>query len=178
MSAVKYILSVLMLSGVIALAGYYYFGGFNKRELEVIEVDDYHFIGKMYQGSFQSKKLEETFNEVRQQYERKEPAGTFAVVVLKEPETEKDSVHQFIGILTVEPVVESALPNGWQTYTVEASQAVRNTIRAHNLVMAKPNVIKEEIEEFSAERGHSLQQDVTIEKYLGDRHLEVEVPLK
>lgn len=178
MSVAKYILSVLILSGIIALVGYYYFGGFNKRELEVVEVDDYHFIGKMYQGKLQDKKLEETFYEVRQQYEKKEPAGTFAIVVLQEPETGKDSVEQFIGILTGAPVAENTLPSGWENYTVEAGQAVRSTIRAHNLVMAKPNIIKEEIAQFAAEKGLSLQPNITIEKYLGDRHLEVEVPVE
>lgn len=177
MSVKKYIISVLLLSGVITLFGYYYFGGFEDPELQVVEVNDYQFAGKLYKGTLQNKELENIFYEVRQQYDKRAPAGTFSIVVLKEPETGKDTVEQFIGIMLQEPLNEASLPAGWETIKVEAGQAVRSTIRSHNLVMPKPHAIKEEIQNFARTHNLQLNSQVTIEKYLGERHLEIEVPV-
>lgn len=178
MSVKKYLLFVLLLTGIITLAGYYYFGGFEEREQELVTIGDYHFAGKYYKGTLKDNELENIFFEVREQYEAGSPAGIFTIVVLKEPETPKDTVEQFIGILLNEPVAENALPKGWETFTVEAEQAVRNTIRSHNLVMPKPNEIREEMKDFAEAQNLRLNEEITIEKYLGERHLEIEIPIE
>ena len=178
MSVKKYLLFVLVLTAVITLAGYDYFGGFEGREQELVQVNDYHFAGKHYKGTLKDNELENIFYEVRQQFDKGTPAGIFTIVVLKEPETQKDTVEQFVGILLNEAVAEGSLPAGWETFTVEAGQAVRNTIRSHNLVMPKPHEIKQEIQSFAQSRNLELNSEVTIEKYLGERHLEIEVPVK
>lgn len=177
MSVKKYILYVLVLTGIIALAGYYYFGGFEETELQLVEVNDYHLAGKYYKGTLSNKQLEDIFFEVRRQYEKGEPAGTFSIVVLKEPETAKDTVEQFIGIILQEPVAASSLPAGWESLHIKAGQAVRSTIRSHNLVMPKPFAIKEEIKTFAQAQNLKLNPAFTIEKYLGERHLEIEIPV-
>lgn len=178
MSVKKYIISVLLLAGVITFFGYLYFGGFEDPELQVVEVNDYHFAGKPYKGTLNNKELENIFYEVRQQYEKGAPAGTFSIVVLKEPQTQKDTVEQFIGIILQEPLNNASLPAGWENFKVEADQAVRSTIRSHNLVMPKPQAIKEEIQNFAQAQNLQLNNGITIEKYLGERHLEIEVPVR
>lgn len=177
MSVKKYILYVLIFSGLIAFVGYYYFGGFEEPELQVVEVNNYHLAGKHFKGILSNKELEKIFFEVRSQYDKGTPAGTFAIVILKEPETAKDTVEQFIGIILEKPADELPLPAKWETLTIEADKAVRSTIRSHNLVMPKPHEIKVELREFA--RAHKLQPDttITIEKYLGERHLEIEIPI-
>lgn len=178
MSVKKYILFVLLLTAVITLAGYYYFGGFEAREQQLVKVSDYHFAGKPFKGTLKDERLEEIFYEVRQQFDKGSPEGIFTIVVLKEPETQKDTLEQFIGILVREPIAENTLPAGWETFTVPAEQAVRNTIRSHNLVMPKPQEIREEIQAFAREQNLSLMEGIVVEKYLGERHLEIEVPVK
>lgn len=177
MSVKKYVFFVVLLTAIITLVGYYYLGGFKGRTLDVVEVSDYQLMGKRYYGRLDSPALEDIFYEVRSQAQSGSPSGTLVIVVFREPESEKDSVDQFIGILLDQPA-ESRLPEGWESLTIEASRAVRNTIRSHNLVMPKPNVIRDEIEEYAQSRQLPLRKDVTIEKYLGERHLEIEVPLK
>lgn len=178
MSVKKYVFYVVLLAGIFTLLGYYYLGGFTGRTLEVVEVSDYQLMGKRYQGRLDSPALEDIFYEVRSQAESGAPAGTMAIVVLKEPETGKDSVDQFVGILLDGPLEAANLPEGWEMFVIEADRAVRNTIRSHNLVMPKPNVIRDEIEEYAQAQQLPLRTDITIEKYLGERHLEVEVPLE
>lgn len=177
MSVKKYAFYVVLLTGILTLLGYYYLGGFTGRELEVVEVNDYRLMGKRYFGRLDNPALEDVFYEVRSQAESGAPSGTLAIVVLKEPETGKDSVEQFIGILLDQPA-QASLPQGWELFTIEANRAVRNTIRAHNLVMPRPKEIRDEIEEYAREQQLPLRTDITIEKYLGERHLEVEVPLE
>ena len=177
MSAKKYVFFVILLSGIIALGGYYYFGGFTEREQELVEVNDYHLVGKHYKGKLNSKELEDIFYEVRSQYEKGEPAGTLTLVTIKEPATGKDTLEQFIGILTESPGA-TTLPKGWETYTIEAEQAVRNTVRAHNLVMPKPEEVRDEILVFASNKNLNLKPNISIEKYLGERHLEVEIPVE
>lgn len=177
MSVKKYVFYVVLLTGILTLLGYYYLGGFTGRTLDVVEVNDYQLVGKRYQGKLDSPVLEDIFYEVRNQAESGAPAGTLSIVVFKEPDTAKDSVDQFIGILLDQPA-ESSLPEGWESYTIEADRAVRITIRSHNLVMPKPNLIRDEIEEYAQAQQLSLREGVTIEKYLGERHLEIEVPLE
>ncbi len=177
MSPKKYILLVVLLSAVIGLGGYYYFGGFTPRQQQLVEVNDYYLVGRHYKGRLDNNALEEIFYEVRSQHEKGEPSGVLTIVTLKEPLTAKDTVEQFIGLLTETPYA-SPLPAGWERFTLETNRAVRNTIRAHNLVMPKPYEIKEEIQEFANKNNLNLKSDVSIEKYMGERHLEVEIPVR
>ena len=177
MSAKKYIFLVVLLSAIIALGGYYYFGGFTEREQELVAVDNYHLVGRYYKGTLSNKKLEDIFYEVRSLHEKGEPAGVLTLVTIKEPLTGKDTLEQFIGILTANAGA-NALPQGWETYTIEARQAVRNTVRAHNLVMPKPEEVRAEIHEFADAHNLNLKPNISIEKYLGERHLEVEIPVE
>lgn len=176
MSVKKYVFYVVLLTGILTLLGYYYLGGFTGRTLDVVEVSDYRLMGRRYQGKLDNPALEDIFYEVRGQAQSGTPEGTMTIVVLREPETGKDSVDQFIGILLDQPE-EASLPEGWERFVIEADGAVRNTIRSHNLVMPKPNVIRDEIEEYARAQQLPLREGLTIEKYLGERHLEVEVPI-
>lgn len=169
-------LSVLIVAGIITLMGYYVLGGFKERELELAAVNEYHLVGKEYKGILGGKQLEEIFFDVQEQLQEGEPAGTFTIVVLREPKDEKDTLQQFVGILLEDP--SAAVPEGWQPFTLEAGKVVRNTIRSHNLVMPKPHAIREEMEAFAREQEVALQPGITIEKYLGERHLEIEVPVQ
>ena len=176
MSLKTYILSVLLIAGIATLLAYYFLGGFNERELALVEVDGYRLVGKEYRGTLGTKGLEEIFFEVQQKALEGEYAGALAIVVLQEPKDEKDTLHQFIGILLEDPA--GPVPAGWETFELNAEQAVRSTIRSHNLVMPKPHAIREEIEAFAQEKDVALRPEITIEKYLGERHLQVEVPVQ
>lgn len=176
MSIKKYLVAVLVVAGLITLAGYYFLGGFNERELELAAVNSYHLVGREYRGTLGNQELEQIFFEVQEKAQQGVPAGTFAVVVFREPRDERDTLHQFVGILLDDPAAPA--PEGWESYKLEAEQVVRNTIRSHNLVMPKPNAIREELEEFAEKQNVPLQPGITIEKYLGERHLQVEVPVQ
>jgi hypothetical protein len=176
MSVKNYIIAVLVFSGIIALAGYYLLGGFKERELNLVEVGGYRLVGKEFKGRFGNQQLEDIFFEVQEHVQEGEPAGTFTIVVLREPENEKDTLHQFIGILLDNP--SAPVPEGWQPFELDAEQAVRSTIRSHNLVMPKPIAIREELEDYAQTQNVKLQPGITIEKYLGERHLQIEVPLQ
>lgn len=176
MSGKKYIITVLLLTAVISLAGYYYLGGFKERELSLVEVGDYHLVGKHYRGTLENEALGSIFFEVQEKVQMGVLDGVLTVVVLKEPVEERDTVEQFIGVLLEQPVEE--VPDGWAEFTVAASQAVRSSIRSHNMVMPKPNIIREELEAFAQEKGLSLQPGISIEKYVAERHLEIEVPVE
>ena len=176
MSGKKYIITVLLITAVISLAGYIYLGGFKERELSLIEVEDYHLVGKHYRGNLENEVLGNIFFEVQNKVQQGELDGVLTVVVLKEPVEEKDTVEQFIGVLTQSPVAK--IPKGWERFIVEADQAVRSTILSHNMVMPAPNVIRGELEEFASGKSLELQPAISIEKYIGPRHLEVEVPVR
>lgn len=176
MSGKKYIIIVLLLTALISLAGYYYLGGFKERELSLVEVENYHFVGKHYIGTLENEALGNIFFEVQDKVQKGALEGVLTVVVLKEPVEEKDTVEQFVGVLTEVPVEK--VPEGWERYTIGAKQAVRSTIRSHNMVLPKPNVIREELEAFAAEKDLKLQPNISIEKYVGERHLEIEVPVE
>jgi hypothetical protein len=177
MSVRKYIFYVVLLAGVLTLLGYYYLGGFTERSVELVAVNDYHLAGIRYQGKLGTDALEEIFYEVQDKVRDGSLAGTMAIMVLKEPQTGKDSVDQYVGVLLENPG-EASLPQGWERFTIEASQALRSSIRAHNLVMPSPKEIRDEIQDYARKHELPLRTDVTIEKYLGERHLEVEIPLQ
>ena len=86
-----------------------------------------------------------------------------------------DDVKLFIGVKL--NAGASDFPEGYERLTIPASNAIRATIEAHNVVMPSP----ENIELLMKEKATQLNlriQDFTIEQYFSERELTIEIPVK
>jgi hypothetical protein len=163
------ILAVILMTGVLS---YFYFqlGGVSDIEKTVEVVNNYKLVGSSFKGKYNGLKLESMFTEAR-------ALGEQLVIVnypLQGDSTEDGFVHQLIGTQVVE--VPDDIPEGFSVQELKISKVVRASIDAHNLVMPKPNEIEEVLRMFAKEQNLNLE-GYTIERYLSDRELVVEIPI-
>lgn len=157
---------------------YWQVGGFKEAEVTLVEVEGkYTLVGKEYVGTLKHPALQNLLDEVGRRWESGELPGVLTVAVLKEPETDKDTVQQFIGVLLPADTVLQTLPAGYELMEVPAVSAIRVKLDAHSSVWPSPDKLRDKAEAFAREKGYTIQPDLLFEKYYGPRRLEVELPL-
>ena len=163
---------------LLALLGYWYLGGFKEPAASLVEHKGYRLVGKYYSGESNSTEAQQTFRTVAQLHQSGEVEGVMAVVILHEATEEKDSVHQFVGILL--PENNRNLPasaDSLQLLEIPNRQAVRVQLEASSLVWPSPDKIVEQGKNFAADNNLKLAPKLTIEKYVSPNLLEVELPV-
>lgn len=179
MSLPKILLIVVTIFLVAAAVVYWQVGGFEEPSVQTVAVEGGHYrmIGKPYIGTPGHPELEKTFREIRKRWEGGELPGIMAVAVFKEPLTNKDTLEQFVGVLLPPNTAAGPLPEGYELLQIPVQQAVQAKVEAHSVVWPSPGSLREKIVQFAGQQGQLLRGDVTLEKYVSPRRLEVEVPI-
>lgn len=166
----RYIILAVILMTMILSYFYFQLGGVSDIQKSVVNVDNYTLVAKSFKGKYNSNQLEDIFYAAR-------AIGDQLVIVnypLQGDSTENGFLHQLIGAQLIE--TPSNMPVGFNQKTIIISKVVRATIDAHNLVMPKPNEIEEALRIFAEEQNLKLV-GYTIERYLSDRELVIEIPV-
>lgn len=166
-------LVVLMIGGAAAI--YFYLGGLNKVDITLETVSDYNLVGQHYTGSYDSDTLQNAFFEARDLVTKGQLDGILTMLHYKDTTLKEDHIKVFVGIKL--NAGTSNLPSHYQRLTVPARRAVRATIEAHNSVMPNSETIEERLQQKGEELNLELQ-DFTIEQYLGERELMIDLPVR
>lgn len=170
---------VTLLAIVVAISvlviGYMYLGGLNKVDITLESVSDYNLVGTHYQGREKNEDIENAFITAREYLENGRLKGVLTLVHYNDSTLAENRVKLFIGVKLNEGT--SDLPEGYNRLTIPASNAIRATIEAHNVVMPTPENIENSMVEKAAQLNLRLQ-NFTIEQYLSERNLLIEIPVK
>jgi hypothetical protein len=175
MSRKQYIGITLVITAVIFGVGYIYLGGLNKVQYSIENVNEYLIVGRPFEGKSDDNQIEQAFFEAKGLLSDGRLNGTLTLVHYKDTSLAEGNVKMFIGVLLAEGV--DALPVDYDRLTISANQAMRATIGAHNMVMPSPQTIEDNLRAKAAEYALELQ-DFTIEQYVGDRQLLIDMPAR
>lgn len=159
----------------VLLIVYYYLGGFNQTEISLEETDAYVIAGYSYSGPYREDELQQLFFQVKDFVDSGTLEGTITVLNYDNEFAAGDSIQQLIGVrLAATPRQK---PEDLQLDTIPAGKVIRAVISAHPLVMPHPQDTHEKIINFAREQSLELG-DMSIEQYVGETELWVEVPLR
>lgn len=154
---------------------YYYLGGFNKTEIMLEETETSIIAGYSYRGPYQEEVLQELFFQVKDAVDSGALAGTITVINYDNEFAAGDSIKQLIGVRLARMPLQ--MPQQMQVDTIPAGKVVRAIIQAHPLVMPHPEDTFEKIINFARKESLELG-DISIEQYVSEKQLRVDVPLK
>ena len=160
---------------IIIVGTYLYLGGLNKVEYSVESVSDYNLVGVHFQGEGDSKEIEEAFFTAKDYIESGRLKGILTLVHYNDTTLADEELKMFIGVKL--EAGTSNLPEGYERLTIPASNAVRAQIEAHNVVMPSPTTIEAKMRETAKEARLELQ-DFTIEQYISENLLIIDMPAK
>jgi len=163
---------------IVIAASYILLGGFDKIKVEKVEVDNYVVVGMNYEGRYRSKELRNIFNDVKNKLDSGIVNGLMVVVNynLDKDSLDNGFIRQFIGILIDQNESNKTLPQKYELINIETTSAIAAKISAHNLVMPSPAKIDQKIAAF-AKANELKKMNLSIEKYVSERELIIEVPL-
>jgi hypothetical protein len=175
MNKKQFIGITVLITMVVVGVAYIYLGGLNKVTYSVVDVKDYNMVGRHYQGDGDGNDLEAYFFEAKSLLNDGRLSGTLTLVHYNDTSLAEDEVKLFVGVLLDEGI--DVLPTDYDRLTIPARRAMRATIEAHNIVMPSPQTIETTLREKAAEYSVRLQ-DFTIEQYLGERDLLIDMPAR
>ena len=171
----KSIVALLAVMVVGAVAVYFYLGGLNYVAVEVQTVSDYNLVGFHFQGEGDSDTLRKGWQQAKTLIESGKLNGTVAVLHYKDTTLAEGKVKVFMGVRLDKGT--SDLPDNYTRLTVPARRTVRATISAHNAVMPNSETIEERLLK-KAEESRLELQNFTIEQYLNEKELWVDMPVR
>lgn len=154
---------------------YFYLGGMNSVEYTIENVGDYNLVGVPFQGKGDSKEIEEAFFEAKRYLDEGTLEGVLTIVHYQDSTLAEEEQKLFIGIKLNRGASE--LPLGYERLTIPAQRTVRATIEAHNVVMPSPETIENNIREKALELNIAVQ-DFTIEQYVSEKQLLIDMPAR
>ena len=160
---------------LVITVAYFYLGGMNSVEYTVENVSDYNLVGIPFRGNGDSKEIEEAFFEAKGHLEEGLLNGVLAIVHYQDSTLTEKEQKLFIGVNLTEGIAD--LPEGYQRLTIPAQRAVRATIEAHNVVMPSPETIENNIKAKATELNIRVQ-DFTIEQYVSEKQLLIDMPAR
>lgn len=163
----------IMVGGAVAV--YFYLGGLNSVEVTVETVSDYNMVGVRFKGNGDSDTLRNAFFDARKYVEEGRVEGILTLIHYKDTTLTDEQVNVFVGIKLAQG--SSDLPAGYQRLTIPARRSVRATIEAHNSVMPNSATVEERMLEKAEELRFELS-DFTIEQYINERVLMIDMPVR
>mgnify|MGYP003109766211 FL=1 len=167
-------LAILVIGGG---AFYVYLGGLNSVEYTVENVNDYHVLGRMFQGKADAKEIEDYFFEAKDFAITGTIDGELTILHYNDTTLAKVEIKLFIGVLLNNAADTVDLPAGYTLVKVSAQKTVRATIQASNAVIPGPETIEAKLKEKAEETG-LIPQSFTIEKYLSETEMVIDMPVK
>ncbi|MGB3852371.1 MAG: hypothetical protein WA958_20570 [Tunicatimonas sp.] len=168
----KVLLLIVLPLSLLAVLGYYWLGGFNSIDVEVVQLSDRIVVGRTYQGTYGDLALREIFVKAKQQQERGAVLGILTVVNRDAASGSGEEVNQLIGITLSAPI--DSLPAGYVRDTLAAGTYLRARVAANSLAQPRPRAINERLEAYAAEHGLTVS-GLPIEIYRASDTLWVEM---
>ena len=162
--------------GIFAII-YLLLGGAEEIIITKEKTKNYAIVGMDYNGRYRGKELREKFADVKNKLD----SGTIeGVMVVVNYNIDKDSldngfIKQFIGIQLTKGMC-LIFPKGYSVLEINTKEVINVHIGAHNLVMPSPEKIEQKINAFALQNGLT-RMNLSIEKYVSERELNIEVPL-
>lgn len=169
-----YIIGIVLFAFVVLLV-YALLGGFREPEYSIAPRAAYSLAGYEYQGRYTEKRLEKIFYSARALNEAI-PNSTLALVTFIEPEKARDTLHQFIGVVL--PEQGASIADSVDRLSLPASQVARAYLNKHALVMPRPAEVKAWLKDYAEDQGYRLTGEPSVEKYLAESELIVELPVE
>lgn len=154
---------------------YYLLGGFNQIEIQRIQEQNYNLVGKLYEGKYREKILNDHYREMYNYVEDGIIEGKVAVINYRIDKPASDSVKQFFGVLL--DGQPASIPDSLTQETIVLDEALRAVIQSHPLVMPNPDKVIEQLQSQAQQEGVSLK-GYSIEQYVGDEEIWVDIPLQ
>ena len=171
----KVTLLAILVAVLVLAIGYFYLGGLNKVNVSLESVSDYNLVGVHFEGMPKSDTIEMAFFQAREYVQNNRLDGVLALIHYNDTTLAKDRIKLFIGVHLNKGT--SDIPEEYERLTIPAKRTIRATIEAHNVVMPSPKTIESKIKEMA--EGLNLKlQDFTIERYLSERELLIEMPVR
>jgi hypothetical protein len=171
----KVLLLIVLPLSLLAGLGYYWLGGFNPINVEVVRLDERVVVGQAYRGTYGDLALREIFVKARQQQERGAMPGVLTVVNRDAASGSGQEVNQFIGIALSAPI--DSLPTGYQRDSLAAGTYLRARVTANPLVQPRPQAINERLLNYAAKHGLTVS-GLPIEVYRTPDTLWVEMEVR
>ncbi len=169
------IIALLSVMVVGAVAVYFYLGGLNYVAVDVKSVSDYNLVGFHFEGEGDSDSLRKGWQRAKELIDSGKLEGTVTVLHYKDTTLAEGKVKVFMGVRLDKGT--SDLPDNYTRLTVPAKRTVRATISAHNAVMPNSETIEERLLKKAEELRLELQ-NFTIEQYLNEKELWVDMPVR
>lgn len=170
--------SIVALLAIMVIGGaaiYFYLGGLNTVEVSVENVEDYNLVGIRFKGQGDSDTLRNAFFEARELLENGDLNGILTLLHYKDTTLAEEEVNVFVGVKLNAGTAD--LPDHYERLTIPARRTVRATIQAHNSVMPNSSTIEQRLLDKAEELRFELQ-DFTIEQYLNERELLIDMPVR
>lgn len=168
----QYLFIVIILTIILIL--YYRLGGFRGPEITYVNIHEYRLAGSYYEGSLKNDRWEQLFQKTRKYVTGGLLKGPLVILWYNHPKEDTDEARAFIG---VELHDGEEIPEGLEVREIKMDGVVRATIRAHALVMAKPEDIEEKIRDFARNKDLVLQ-NIMIDKYPEESLVISEIPVQ
>jgi len=166
-----------IIGAIVLVVGFsinYKFGGFDKVEPQLIEVDNYTIYGRSFEGSYKSDALNSLVDEMRMKQQQIDSNANVVIVnYIDEAKETLGIVSNFVGITAESDIKFKDL----QKKIIKANKVVQVKVKIKPLVMPSPEKIKALAYELAEEKGLELQ-GLSIEQYLGDGTLVIDFPIK
>lgn len=168
----KILLFVVLPLSVLALLGYYFLGGLNPIEIEVVQAEARIVVGQSYQGTYGDLALRKIFVEAKQRQQSGAVPGMLTVINRDATSGSEEEVNQFIGIALTAPI--DSLPPDYTRDTLAAGTYLRARVSANPVAQPRPHTINERLEAYAVE--HQLTvSGLPIELYRASDTLWVEM---
>jgi hypothetical protein len=154
---------------------YFILGGFKDVHISKVNTQPYILAGQYFEGKHNDAQIRDLFNQAKKHMESGALPGVITMIYHLSPEKEERGlVQQWVGVLVNDTTYQ--LPANYVYHIIDANQAVRAVIEAHNIVMPSPHSINQQIEEFAQQNNLELAP-LSVEKILADDLIEVDRPV-
>lgn len=145
-------------------------GGNNPIQVELVEGPPASLAGKIYRGTPQDKRLNETFQSIESLLAL-HPGKKIHTIYFVEPAGKLDTMEVFVGLDL------PFAPPGLESKTFSEQRFILATITGNKWVMPGPEKVKARIEEFAKEKNLALS-GIFIDKIVGEEEVQVIAPVR
>ena len=156
---------------------YVYLGGLNTIEYTVENVNDYHVVGRMFEGKLDAQEIEDYFFEAKDLAIGGAIDGDLTIVHYNDTTLGKKETKLFIGVILNQPDDSTGVPSDYERIIFPAKTAVRASIYSENSVRPGAPTIEARMKEKAKAENLPLQ-NFTIEKYISEEELVIDMPVK
>lgn len=157
---------------IVAAVGFFSLGGGQRLVFEIEDSPTFYIVGEDFYGSYNSNKLEALFFSAQQRSAELETS--LVVLNYKSDTLSEGKIHQLIGIMSDQMPAEGDTSN---VMVMGQGKYLTTMINAHNLVMPKPEEVREQATEFASKQ-NLRPDDLSIEIYKNERDLRIMFPLR